>query len=59
MSFDRLRRISRTVGFRLALWSAACFALSTGVAFGLAYVREPASPSSSGCSAPEEASSSS
>ncbi len=38
MSFDRLRRISRTVGFRLALWSAGCFALSTGVAFGLAYV---------------------
>ncbi len=38
MSFERLQRIPRTVGFRLALWSAAFFAASTGVAFGLAYL---------------------
>ncbi|HKW95559.1 MAG TPA: HAMP domain-containing sensor histidine kinase [Methylomirabilota bacterium] len=43
MSFERLRRIPRTVGFRLALWSAAFFVLSTGVAFGLAYVLVSAS----------------
>src|SRR5690242_5064 len=38
MSFERLRRIPRTVGFRLALWSTAFFAAITVVAFGLAYV---------------------
>src|ERR1700730_14112698 len=38
MSFERLRRVPRTVGFRLAVWSSAFFVASTLVSFGLAYV---------------------
>jgi signal transduction histidine kinase len=38
MSFERLRRVPRTVGFRLALWSSAFFVSSTLVSFALAYV---------------------
>lgn len=38
MSFERLRRVARTLGFRLAVWSSAFFVASTLVSFGLAYI---------------------
>jgi signal transduction histidine kinase len=38
MSFERLRRAPKTIGFRLALWSSALFVLSTAVLFGFAYL---------------------
>jgi signal transduction histidine kinase len=38
MSFERLRRAPRTVGFRLAVWSSGVYIASTVVLVGLAYV---------------------
>jgi signal transduction histidine kinase len=37
MYFERFRRASKTIGFRLAVWSSSFFVLSTLVVFGLAY----------------------
>jgi hypothetical protein len=38
MSFERLRRTTRTVGFRLTVWSSSFFVVGSLALFGLAYV---------------------
>jgi signal transduction histidine kinase len=38
MSFERLRRSTRTVGFRLTVWSSSFFVVGSLALFGLAYV---------------------
>ena len=38
MSFERLRRTTRTVGFRLTIWSSSFFVVGSLALFGLAYV---------------------
>ncbi len=38
MSFALIKSVPRTIGFRLAVWSAGFFAASTSVSFGLAYL---------------------
>jgi signal transduction histidine kinase len=37
MSFERISRASKTIGFRLAVWSSSFFVVSTLIVFGLAY----------------------
>ena len=37
MSFERLRRTTRTVGFRLTVWSSSFFVVGSLALFGLAY----------------------
>ena len=38
MSFERLRRATRTVGFRLTVWSSSFFVVGSLALFGLAYI---------------------
>ena len=38
MSFERLKRTTRTVGFRLTVWSSSFFVIGSLALFGLAYV---------------------
>src|SRR6185503_19269713 len=38
MSFERLRRTTRTVGFRLTVWSSSFFVVGSLALVGLAYV---------------------
>ena len=38
MSFERISRVSKTIGFRLAVWSSSFFVVSTLIVFGLAYM---------------------
>ena len=38
MFFERISRVSKTIGFRLAVWSSSFFVVSTLIVFGLAYM---------------------
>src|SRR5262245_43248452 len=43
MSFERLKHLPKTIGFRLAMWSFALFVVGSVVLFGLAYLLVSAS----------------